>query len=78
MHHYRDFENGKLKKGKSSYFVTKTDDTFTCQPCQSEHSVQSRVVFSPCGHGSCADCAAQLEKCHICTNVIESEMKQFE
>ena len=59
-------------------FVFQVNDTFTCQPCQSEHSVQWRVVFNPCGHGTCGDCAAQFENCHVCKHVIGNIVKQFE
>ena len=57
---------------------TQKNDTFICQLCQSEQSVQSRIVFNPCGYGACDKCAARMEKCHICKIVIESKVKQFE
>lgn len=45
-----------------------TDNKATCKVC---YDKEVGVVFVPCGHAACLDCAPALTKCHICRTAIE-------
>ena len=51
---------------------------FDCSICF-EESVQNRIVFVPCGHTACKNCAEEWEKtcktCHICRTKIQNRIK---
>ena len=53
-------------------------DIFECTICGSGQSTLNRILFTPCGHGSCSKCGNQLTNCHICESNIIEKLKQFE
>ena len=53
------------------------DDIFECTVCGLEQSVQNRILFIPCSHGSCHKCGNQLTHCPICGMHIHEVSKQF-
>ena len=50
---------------------------FECNICMEERHMSLRVIFNPCGHGSCGECADQLSQCHMCRETIQTTIKQF-
>ena len=48
---------------------------FTCNICLNDKHHQ--IVFNPCGHSSCAECAVQLSTCHICRCQIDNKIRLF-
>ena len=50
---------------------------FECSNCDLSNQVVDRVLFFPCGHGSCTDCARVLNNCHICREKIRQKTGQF-
>ena len=54
------------------------EDSFDCTICGSNQSILNRVLFTPCGHGSCYKCGNQITNCHVCESSIIEKLKQFE
>jgi hypothetical protein len=42
-----------------------------CNVCRVD---KSNIVYNPCGHLSCVECAAHVSKCPICSNKIQSRI----
>lgn len=54
--------------GKKDDEEVKIDNKATCKVC---YDKEVGVVFVPCGHAACLDCAPALSRCHICRRPIE-------
>lgn len=50
------------------------DDRVLCKVCLDK---EMGVVFRPCGHGACLECAPALKVCHICRTPIEEYIRIF-
>ena len=53
-------------------------DSFECKICELKQGTINRILFTPCGHGSCCKCGNQITNCHICKTKIIERIKQFE
>ena len=57
---------------------SENDDSFICSRCENDKNTRTRVLFLPCGHGSCKSCATyDIKLCHICSSEIEAVTPQF-
>ena len=61
--------------GVSSQATTSFGDCIICLNQYSDDRPQ--IVFSPCGHRCCQECAPRINQCHECRSNITSKTRLF-
>ena len=57
--------------------IQKVQRSFDCSVCTKSFRMNNRLVFYPCCHGACQNCASKLTVCNMCQTPIQSKEKQF-